>query len=111
MGPWTTGWSPANGVVMCHSVVLRDLEAPPCMLIVSFGLVPITLENGPIEIAPGTHRMPRKDALRAIGAAEIAMQAVPWYAGDSRDVNSIPRVVWASLTPAQQRVLRFPLAN
>ena len=124
-----------------------DLELPTYMLVVSFGLVPITLANGPIEIAPGTHRLPRKEALRAVEASEIVMQPVPlemgdvlirypwvlhrgspnltdtpralvsiryvrrWYADDSRDVNSVPRVVWASLTPEQQRVLRFPLAD
>lgn len=52
------------------------------MLVVSFGLVRITLENGPIEIAPGTHRMPRQEALRAAEAGEIGMQAVPLEIGD-----------------------------
>ncbi len=37
-----------------------ELALPPYMLVVSFGLVPVTLDNGPIEIAPGTHRLPRK---------------------------------------------------
>ena len=36
-----------------------DLPLPVYMLVVSFGLVRIALEHGPIEIAPGTHRMPR----------------------------------------------------
>jgi ectoine hydroxylase-related dioxygenase (phytanoyl-CoA dioxygenase family) len=52
------------------------------MLVVSFGLVPITAENGPIEIAPGTHRMPRADALRAIDAGEIEMRPIPLALGD-----------------------------
>ena len=46
-----------------------DLSLPAYVLVVSFGLVRITPENGPIEIAPGTHRMPRKEALRAVEAA------------------------------------------
>jgi ectoine hydroxylase-related dioxygenase (phytanoyl-CoA dioxygenase family) len=59
-----------------------DLPLPVYMLVVSFGLVRIALEHGPIEIAPGTHRMPRKEALRAVEAAEIEMQPVPMEIGD-----------------------------
>jgi ectoine hydroxylase-related dioxygenase (phytanoyl-CoA dioxygenase family) len=32
-----------------------------------------------------------------------------WYADNSREVNSIPRRMWQSLTPAQQGLLRFPI--
>jgi hypothetical protein len=123
-----------------------DLSLPAYALVVSFGLVRITSENGPIEIAPGTHRLPRKEASRAVAASEIAMCPVAletgdvlirhpwalhrgspnvtdtpralasiryvrrWYADDSREVNCLPRSVWASLTPAQQSVMRYPLA-
>ena len=59
-----------------------DLLLPAYMLVVAFGLDRITLENGAIEIAPGTHRMPRKEALRAVEAAEIGMQPVPLEIGD-----------------------------
>jgi hypothetical protein len=59
-----------------------DLSLPSYVLIVSFGLVRITLENGPIEIAPGTNRMPRREALRAVEAGKIGMQAVPLEIGD-----------------------------
>jgi len=59
-----------------------DLALPAYVLVVSFGLVRITPENGPIEIAPGTHRMPRKEALRAVEAGEIGMQPVPLEIGD-----------------------------
>ena len=59
-----------------------DLPLPCYMLVVSFGLVRITSENGPIEIAPGTHRMPRKEALRAVEAGEIGLQAIPLEIGD-----------------------------
>jgi ectoine hydroxylase-related dioxygenase (phytanoyl-CoA dioxygenase family) len=122
-----------------------ELELPTYMLVVSFGLVPVTLDNGPIEIAPGTHRLRRNEAFRAVEASEIAMHPVPleigdvlirhpwalhrgspnrtdtpralisiryvrrWYADDSREVHSLPRAVWASLTPDQQSVMRFPL--
>lgn len=59
-----------------------NLELPVYMLAVSFGLVPIALENGPIEIAPGTQRLPRKVAMRAVESSEIAMQPVPLDVGD-----------------------------
>lgn len=61
---------------------LPDLSLPPYMLVVSFGLVRVTPENGPIEIAPGTHRMPRHVALRAVESGEIGMRAVPLETGD-----------------------------
>jgi hypothetical protein len=59
-----------------------DLALPAYAVVVSFGLVPIGREHGPIEIAPGTHRMTRTDAHRAVEAGEIAMQAIPLEIGD-----------------------------
>jgi hypothetical protein len=59
-----------------------DLALPAYMLVVSFGLVRVTPDHGPIEIAPRTHRMPRKEALRALEAAEIGMRPVPLEIGD-----------------------------
>ncbi|MGZ4895798.1 MAG: phytanoyl-CoA dioxygenase family protein [Candidatus Angelobacter sp.] len=59
-----------------------DLMLPMYFLVVSFGLVRIAREHGPIEIAPGTHRMMRTDALRAVETGEIGMQAVPLEIGD-----------------------------
>lgn len=58
------------------------LPLPAYMLMVSFGLVRIARENGPIEIAPGTHRLPRKEAIRAVEAGEISMQGIPLEMGD-----------------------------
>jgi len=55
---------------------------PPYMLVVSFGLVRIAVEKGPIEIAPGTHRMPKEEALRAVRCGAIEMRAVPLEIGD-----------------------------
>ena len=124
-----------------------DLELPVFVLVVSFGLVPITIENGPIEIAPGTHRLPRQGATHAVETSEIAMQPVlldvgdvlirhpwalhrgspnktdtpralvtiryvrRWYADSSREINFLPRAVWASLTQEQQSVMRFPVGD
>src|SRR4030095_17002700 len=59
-----------------------DLSVPFYMLVVGFGLGPITLEDGPSEIAPGTHGIPRKEALRAVESGETEMQAVPLEVGD-----------------------------
>jgi ectoine hydroxylase-related dioxygenase (phytanoyl-CoA dioxygenase family) len=59
-----------------------ELTLPMYFLVVSFGLVRIAQEHGPIEIALGTHRMMRMDALRAVETGEIAMQAVTLEIGD-----------------------------
>jgi Phytanoyl-CoA dioxygenase (PhyH) len=59
-----------------------DLPLPAYMLIVSFGLIRIAPEHGPIEIAPGTHRMPRAEALEAVQRSEIRMQPLPLEIGD-----------------------------
>jgi hypothetical protein len=124
-----------------------DLLLPPYMLVVSFGLIRITPAHGPIEIAPGTHRMRREEAVRGVKSGEIEMQSVPleigdvlirhpwalhrgtpntigtpralvtvryvrcWYADNSREINSIPRGVWQSLTPEQQGPMRFPIGD
>jgi hypothetical protein len=59
-----------------------DLVLPMYVLVLSFGLVGISRENGPIEIAAGTHRMGRKEAMRAVAGGEIEMKAVPLEIGD-----------------------------
>jgi hypothetical protein len=121
-----------------------DLVLPAYAMVVSFGLIQIAKEHGPIEIAPGTHRMKRTDALMAVEAGEIDMQTVSleigdvlirhpwalhrgtpnttdvpralatiryvrrWYADASRDVESLPRTTWESLTTEQRGMMRFP---
>ncbi len=59
-----------------------DLQLPPYMLIVSFGLVRIIAANGPLEIAPGTHLMRREEALEAVHSGEIRLHQVPLEIGD-----------------------------
>lgn len=126
---------------------LPDLTLPPYMLVVSFGLDAIAPEHGPIEIAPGTHRMSRVEGSRAVAAGDISLRPVTlaigdalirhpwalhrgspnttdapralltvryvrhWYADGSRDVKSVPRSVAESLTPEQQSMMRFPVAQ
>lgn len=59
-----------------------DLLLPIYMLIVSFGLVDISPALGPIEIAPGTHRMPGTQGLRAVAEGRIQMQPITLSLGD-----------------------------
>ena len=59
-----------------------DLSLPTYMLVVSFGLMDISPAHGPIEIAPGTHKMPRSHALRSVEHAEIETQPVTLDSGD-----------------------------
>lgn len=59
-----------------------NLRLPPYMLAVSFGLVRITPANGPIEIAPGTHRMPKEEALAAVESGTNEIDPVPLEIGD-----------------------------
>jgi len=59
-----------------------DLPLPAYMLNVGFVLVPITSGNGPLEIAPGTHRMSRDAALRAVESAKIETQTIALEIGD-----------------------------
>jgi hypothetical protein len=59
-----------------------DLLLPAYMLVISFGLVRVTQLNGPIEIAPGTHRMTKEAAIRAVQSGQIEIQPVPLEIGD-----------------------------
>ncbi|MGA2134983.1 MAG: phytanoyl-CoA dioxygenase family protein [Bryobacteraceae bacterium] len=59
-----------------------DLPLPAYMLAVSLPLTEITLAHGPIEIAPGTHRMARTAAFECVAHGEIAMEPVPLQVGD-----------------------------
>lgn len=69
------------------------METPPFQLAVNFPLVDVTRENGPMEVAPGTHMMEKNDALARIAAGEIPLEPILMDAGDVliRDVRSIHR--------------------
>jgi ectoine hydroxylase-related dioxygenase (phytanoyl-CoA dioxygenase family) len=124
---------------------MPDLHLPAYMMIVSFGLTKITEENGAIELAPGTHKMLKEEALHAVGNSKIKMLPINmnvgdvlirhpwtlhrgtpnktstprllvsiryvrnWYYDSSREVNSIPAILWRSLSPEQKSLLRFPV--
>jgi hypothetical protein len=59
-----------------------DITLPAYMLVVSFALIRITPDLGPIEIAPDTHRMPRSEALRAVESRQIPMLPITLDIGD-----------------------------
>lgn len=59
-----------------------NLSLPIYMLVVSFGLMNITPRHGPIEITPGTHTMPRDEALRFVQGGEINSQPIILDLGD-----------------------------
>ena len=114
-----------------------ELALPVYMLVVSFGLADIGLDDGPVEIAPGTHRFPGGGAINlepvTLDAGDVLIRHpwalhrgtpnvtdIPralltiryvrrWYADDSREVCSIPVSAWRSLTAEQQSVMRFPV--
>jgi hypothetical protein len=61
---------------------MPDLAVPPYMLVVSFGLTGIMPADGPMEIAPGTHRMLRAAALESVKAGRISLEPIPLEIGD-----------------------------
>jgi ectoine hydroxylase-related dioxygenase (phytanoyl-CoA dioxygenase family) len=59
-----------------------DRLLPTYMLVVSFGLIDILPAHGPIEIAPGTHKMARNQALRSVEDAARQTQLLTLDSGD-----------------------------
>jgi ectoine hydroxylase-related dioxygenase (phytanoyl-CoA dioxygenase family) len=59
-----------------------DLPTPLYALAVNFPLCDVGEDNGPLEMARGTHRMPREQALARIASGEIAMETFPMRMGD-----------------------------
>lgn len=68
-------------------------ETPPFQLAVNFPLIDVELENGPFEVARGTHMMPKAEALRLVETGEIELEPVTMRLGDVmiRDVRSLHR--------------------
>jgi ectoine hydroxylase-related dioxygenase (phytanoyl-CoA dioxygenase family) len=69
------------------------VETPPYQLAVNFPLVDVTLERGPMEMAAGTHMLPKAEGMRRIEAGEVALETVLMNRGDVmiRDVRHIHR--------------------
>ena len=68
-------------------------EPPSYQLAVNFPLVDVTSAHGPVEIAPGTHRLPRAEGLALIARGEVRLQSYPMALGDVmiRDVRGLHR--------------------
>jgi hypothetical protein len=68
-------------------------ETPPFQLAVNFPLVDVEIENGPFEVARGTHLMSKEDGIRRIEAGEIKLEPLTMKLGDVmiRDVRSLHR--------------------
>lgn len=68
-------------------------ETPMFQLAVNFPLCDVTLENGPLEFARGTHMMSKEEAQRRIDQGEIALEPLTMKLGDViiRDVRHLHR--------------------
>jgi ectoine hydroxylase-related dioxygenase (phytanoyl-CoA dioxygenase family) len=69
------------------------VETPPYQLAVNFPLVDVTLQNGPMEMAPGTHMLSKDEGMRRIESGEISVKPVLMNRGDVmiRDIRHIHR--------------------
>lgn len=69
------------------------METPSFQLAVNFPLIDVTPENGPFEVARGTHRMSKEEGMRLIESGERPLEAVCLKAGDVmvRDVRGLHR--------------------
>lgn len=70
-----------------------DAETPPFQLAVNFPLVDVTLENGPFEVARGTHMMSKSEGLRRLDTGDATLEAITMRLGDVmiRDVRGLHR--------------------
>jgi ectoine hydroxylase-related dioxygenase (phytanoyl-CoA dioxygenase family) len=68
-------------------------ETPPFQLAVNFPLVDVGVENGPFEVARGTHMMSKEEGLRRLAAGEIELEPITMRLGDVmiRDVRGLHR--------------------
>jgi ectoine hydroxylase-related dioxygenase (phytanoyl-CoA dioxygenase family) len=68
-------------------------ETPPFQLAVNFPLVDVSLENGPTDIARGTHMVSKEEGLRLIESGAVALEPIEMQLGDVmiRDVRHLHR--------------------
>jgi hypothetical protein len=69
------------------------VETPPFQLAVNFPLVDVTPENGPFEVARGTHMLSKEEGLRRIESGGARLEPILLRAGDVmiRDVRGLHR--------------------
>ncbi len=68
-------------------------ETPPFQLAVNCPLLDVTLENGPFEVARGTHMMTKEEGLQQLESGAIQLEPVTLKLGDVmiRDVRGLHR--------------------
>ncbi|MDB5081070.1 MAG: Phytanoyl-CoA dioxygenase [Chloroflexi bacterium] len=68
-------------------------ESPPYQLAVNFPLIDMTLENGPFEVALGTHMLSKQEGLQRLETGEARLEPVLLKKGDVmiRDVRHLHR--------------------
>ncbi len=68
-------------------------ETPPYQLAVNFPLVDITLENGPMELARGSHMLSKQEGIHRIETGELKLEQILMHKGDVmvRDVRHLHR--------------------
>jgi len=68
-------------------------ETPPFQLAVNFPLVEVRTDNGPFDIARGTHMLSKEEGLRAVESGEKKLETVVMQLGDVmiRDVRALHR--------------------
>lgn len=70
-----------------------DHETPPFQLALNFPLIDVTNENGPFEVARGTHMMTKEEGLRKLQNGRIDIEPILLKTGDLmiRDVRALNR--------------------
>jgi ectoine hydroxylase-related dioxygenase (phytanoyl-CoA dioxygenase family) len=68
-------------------------ETPPFQLAVNFPLVDVTPENGPFEVARGTHMLSKEEGMRKLESGEVKLEPILLQLGDVmiRDVRGLHR--------------------
>ena len=68
-------------------------ETPAFQLAINFPLVDVTAENGPFEVARGTHTLTKEEGLARIASGAVALEPVLMNLGDVmiRDVRGLHR--------------------
>ncbi|HEY9699135.1 MAG TPA: phytanoyl-CoA dioxygenase family protein [Trichocoleus sp.] len=68
-------------------------ETPPFQLAVNFPLIDVTIENGPFEVARGTHMMTKEEGLQKLESGAIQLEPITLKMGDVmiRDVRGLHR--------------------
>lgn len=83
------------------------IETPPFQLAVNFPLVDVTLANGPLEIAAGTHEQSKEIGMGQIARGDVALTPLEMRVGDVliRDVRGLHRGTPNATTEARPMVV------